>query len=198
MKDIDLNEIKSLAVAVYHADTGSSEWDRATDALNEKNIPAGLVWLIDQLEVMQRERDEYHQRLANAEHQLEMAELAKFNLRAQRKAQFRKRREAEAELKRRDAQEPYGYVAESPCSSGYGGMMHEFSIDRIDAQHDADEHEGFVIPLYAASPAAVPEKVVKLPRSWLDDHVTVMSWDDVTDALDASGVKFEVTGEKSD
>lgn len=48
--------------------------------------------------------DEVRQRLANAEHQLHMAELAKCNLRASRKAQFRKRRAAEqliAELDKR-------------------------------------------------------------------------------------------------
>lgn len=41
------------------------------------------------------ENDELRQKLANAEHQLYMAELAKHNLRASRKAQFRKRRAAE-------------------------------------------------------------------------------------------------------
>lgn len=41
------------------------------------------------------ENDEVRQRLANADHQLYLADLAKFNLRANRKAQFRKRREAE-------------------------------------------------------------------------------------------------------
>lgn len=49
------------------------------------------------------ENDEIRQRLANAEHQLYMAELAKHNLKASRRAQFRKRRAAEkriAELER--------------------------------------------------------------------------------------------------
>ncbi|HBX5876804.1 TPA: hypothetical protein MH570_28700, partial [Klebsiella pneumoniae] len=41
------------------------------------------------------ENDEVRQRLANAEHQLYMAELAKKNLIASRKAQFRKRKAAE-------------------------------------------------------------------------------------------------------
>lgn len=42
--------------------------------------------------------DEVRQRLANAEHQLHMAELAKCNLRASRKAQFRKRKAAERRI----------------------------------------------------------------------------------------------------
>lgn len=44
------------------------------------------------------ENDEVRQRLANAEHQLHMAELAKHNLKASRKAQFRKRKVAEQRI----------------------------------------------------------------------------------------------------
>lgn len=44
------------------------------------------------------ENDEIRQRLANAEHQLHMAELAKHNLKASRKAQFRKRMVAEKRI----------------------------------------------------------------------------------------------------
>ncbi|SYM97307.1 hypothetical protein [Klebsiella pneumoniae] len=44
------------------------------------------------------ENDEVRQRLANAEHQLYMAELAKHNLKASRKAQFCKRRAAEKRI----------------------------------------------------------------------------------------------------
>lgn len=49
--------------------------------------------------IAELENDEIRQRLANAEHQLHMAELANYNLRASRKAQFRKRKAAEANLK---------------------------------------------------------------------------------------------------
>ncbi|SWW69225.1 RelE family toxin-antitoxin system [Klebsiella pneumoniae] len=55
------------------------------------------------------ENDEVRQRLANAEHQLYMAELAKNNLIASRKAQFRKRKAAEqriAELESRTVKLP--------------------------------------------------------------------------------------------
>ncbi len=62
------------------------------------------------------ENDEVRQRLANAEHQLYMAELAKHNLKASRKAQFRKRRAAEkriAELEREQEQlRPVGVMSE--------------------------------------------------------------------------------------
>lgn len=59
--------------------------------------------LVEALEKAQQridelENDEVRQRLANAEHQLHMAELAKNNLRASRKAQFRKRKAAEQRI----------------------------------------------------------------------------------------------------
>ncbi|EPP9356561.1 hypothetical protein TX465_28105, partial [Klebsiella pneumoniae] len=55
------------------------------------------------------ENDEVRQRLANAEHQLYMAELGKNNLRASRKVQFRKRKAADqriAELESRTVKLP--------------------------------------------------------------------------------------------
>ncbi|HGF0746593.1 TPA: hypothetical protein ACF7XJ_004746 [Klebsiella pneumoniae] len=68
------------------------------------------------------ENDEVRQRLANAEHQLYMAELAKNNLRASRKAQFRKRKAAEqriAELESRTVKLP----AERFCPAEYAGSQ---------------------------------------------------------------------------
>ncbi|HCM3154971.1 TPA: ead/Ea22-like family protein [Klebsiella quasipneumoniae subsp. similipneumoniae] len=77
--------------------------------------PANVLALVEALEKAQQritelENDEARQRLANAEHQLYMAELAKHNLKASRKAQFRKRRAAEqriAELESRTVKIPY-------------------------------------------------------------------------------------------
>ncbi|HAV1614257.1 TPA: hypothetical protein ACOEAW_000290 [Enterobacter hormaechei subsp. xiangfangensis] len=59
--------------------------------------------LLDQLSnaekrIAELQNDEVRQRLANAEHQLHMAELAKHNMRASRKAQFRKRKAAEKRI----------------------------------------------------------------------------------------------------
>ncbi|EON3334644.1 hypothetical protein ACNHGG_001331, partial [Yersinia enterocolitica] len=58
---------------------------------------------IAQLEAAQKELFDFHnqefqQRLANSEHQLYMKDLAIHNIKASRKAQFRKRLAAEAEL----------------------------------------------------------------------------------------------------
>jgi len=71
-----------------------AEFNRLTDG------PDHILQLIEALEakdarITELENDEVRQRLANAEHQLYMAELAKNNLRASRMAQFKKRREAE-------------------------------------------------------------------------------------------------------
>lgn len=71
-----------------------------------KSVIAALekhLALVEALEKAQQridelENDEVRQRLANAEHQLYMAELAKHNLKASRKAQFRKRRAAEKRI----------------------------------------------------------------------------------------------------
>ncbi|CAA1288181.1 hypothetical protein QK309_26270 [Klebsiella quasipneumoniae] len=65
--------------------------------------PTNILALVEALEKAQHrldelENDEVRQRLANAEHQLYMAELAKHNLKASRKAQFRKRRAAEKRI----------------------------------------------------------------------------------------------------
>ncbi|EMP5826075.1 hypothetical protein GZZ46_06695 [Klebsiella aerogenes] len=68
------------------------------------------------------ENDEVRQRLANAEHQLYMAELAKHNLKASRKAQFRKRKAAEqriAELESRTVKLPKRSVGEVMHMSGF-------------------------------------------------------------------------------
>ncbi|ELD3427691.1 hypothetical protein QNZ45_001192 [Enterobacter hormaechei] len=59
--------------------------------------------LLDQLSnaekrIAELQNDEVRQRLANAEHQLHMAELAKHDIRASRKAQFRKRKAAEKRI----------------------------------------------------------------------------------------------------
>ncbi|EOI7440474.1 hypothetical protein OZ830_004363 [Yersinia enterocolitica] len=67
-------------------------------------MAAGIIeQLIAQLEASQKELFDFHnqefqQRLANAEHQLYMKDLAIHNIKASRKAQFRKRLAAEAEL----------------------------------------------------------------------------------------------------
>ncbi|EON3367382.1 Lar family restriction alleviation protein [Yersinia enterocolitica] len=76
-----------------------SEKDAAADWNDRPSERA----LIAQLEAAQKELFDFHnqefqQRLANAEHQLYMKDLAIHNIKASRKAQFRKRLAAEAEL----------------------------------------------------------------------------------------------------
>ncbi len=94
--------------------------------------PAETLELVEALEKAQQridelENDEVRQRLANAEHQLYMAELAKHNLKASRKAQFRKRRAAEkriAELESRTVKLP-------PCVDDLHGIGVVMSADAV-------------------------------------------------------------------
>ncbi|ELI8334392.1 hypothetical protein RSG32_000023 [Yersinia enterocolitica] len=76
--------------------------------------------LIAQLEAAQKERDdllnqEFQQRLANAEHQLYMKDLAIHNIKASRKAQFRKRLAAEAALSAANERVSQEYPETLPC-----------------------------------------------------------------------------------
>ncbi|EMJ3724719.1 ead/Ea22-like family protein [Klebsiella pneumoniae] len=95
-----------MSISVCYAEC--EEFNRLTDG------PDNIIALVEALEKAQQridelENDEVRQRLANAEHQLYMAELAKNNLRASRKAQFRKRKAAEqriAELESRTVKLP--------------------------------------------------------------------------------------------
>ncbi|HBQ8660273.1 TPA: hypothetical protein L9A60_004095 [Klebsiella pneumoniae] len=75
----------------------------ARQTFKELMTPDNILALVEALEKAQHridelENDEVRQRLANAEHQLYMAELAKHNLKASRKAQFCKRRAAEKRI----------------------------------------------------------------------------------------------------
>lgn len=93
----------------YKVDDDNSELDGMWSAW--KAAGAELVGALEKAHqrIDELENDEVRQRLANAEHQLYMAELAKNNLRASRKAQFRKRKAAEqriAELESRTVKLP--------------------------------------------------------------------------------------------
>ncbi len=107
--DIDSDDV-DLRFEVDGRDTGTN-----VSIVDECGQAAKVIGtLVEALEKAQQridelENDEVRQRLANAEHQLYMAELAKNNLRASRKAQFRKRKAAEqriAELESRTVKLP--------------------------------------------------------------------------------------------
>lgn len=88
----------------------NEDWRKAFP--DEVAVAERMKALVEALEKAQQridelENDEVRQRLANAEHQLYMAELAKHNLKASRKAQFRKRRAAEKRIAELEAQNEY-------------------------------------------------------------------------------------------
>lgn len=98
---------------------------------------AARAGLIAQLEAAQKELFDFHnqefqQRLANAEHQLYMKDLAIRNIKASRKAQFRKRLAAEAALSavQLDATR-WRALLSSPaiCILGHAGLRDDNPID---------------------------------------------------------------------
>lgn len=108
------NEIDSDYFAVVsECESYGQETDAELSITEFALRAAGYVdELVEALEKAQQridelENDEVRQRLANAEHQLYMAELAKHNLKASRKAQFRKRRAAEKRIAEIEAQNEY-------------------------------------------------------------------------------------------
>jgi len=73
------------------------DWDKL-EACQESWREVSAELKAAQQRVDALENDEVRQRLANAEHQLHMAELAKYNLKTSRRAQFRKRLAAEKRI----------------------------------------------------------------------------------------------------
>lgn len=128
-------------------DTAAMAWNYQQDRID------ALVEALEkaQQQIDELENDEVRQRLANAEHQLYMAELAKHNLKASRKAQFRKRKAAEqriAELESRTVTvklpEPYAYLREND------GQI-QISIG---AERPSDRSGGYATPWFAIYTAA--------------------------------------------
>lgn len=116
MTDItELAQSLKAAAEKYKSVWGIARYSKAVEArekFHELVTPANVIVLVEALEKAQQridelENDEVRQRLANAEHQLYMAELAKHNLKASRKAQFRKRRAAEKRIAELEAQNEY-------------------------------------------------------------------------------------------
>ncbi|HIE4608575.1 ead/Ea22-like family protein [Klebsiella aerogenes] len=108
------NEIDSDYFAVVsECESYGKETDAELSITEFAHRAAGYVdALVEALEkarqrIDELENDEVRQRLANAEHQLYMAELAKHNLKASRKAQFRKRKASEKRIAELEAQNEY-------------------------------------------------------------------------------------------
>ncbi|WP_242468064.1 ead/Ea22-like family protein [Klebsiella aerogenes] len=118
-----MTDITRLLTSLKRRSAHAKEFGDSITFVKLKDIDA----LVEALEKAQQridelENDEVRQRLANAEHQLYMAELAKHNLKASRKAQFRKRKAAEqriAELESRTVKLPKRSVGEVMHMSGF-------------------------------------------------------------------------------
>ncbi|CNI77011.1 Uncharacterised protein [Yersinia massiliensis] len=117
-RELTTDEHQQVFVAVDRAITGIDAAQKEINNLKMKLADAGclLVEWKKRVEKAEKKRDdllnqEFQQRLANAEHQLYMKDLAIHNIKASRKAQFRKRLAAEAELSA--ANEKYGWIKRS-------------------------------------------------------------------------------------
>ncbi|EPU0316284.1 TPA: ead/Ea22-like family protein [Klebsiella aerogenes] len=118
-----MTDINRLIASLKRRSAHAKEFGDDITFVKLKDLDA----LVEALEKAQQridelENDEVRQRLANAEHQLYMAELAKHNLKASRKAQFRKRKAAEqriAELESRTVKLPKRSVGEVMHMSGF-------------------------------------------------------------------------------
>lgn len=116
-----------------------AELERERDAMEAAALAMrdDMRQVREQLEAAEKriaklENDEVRQRLANAEHQLYMVELAKRNLKASRKAQFRKRLTAE---KRTAELEAKLNTAEKLQDSAFRhGLQHGFSYGQTNDQ----------------------------------------------------------------
>lgn len=166
----------------------------------DKAAAEGVEWMkrchAAEKRIAELENDEVHQRLANAEHQLHMAELAKHNLRAGRIAQFRKRKASErvaeelrqriAELEVRAEQQPFGYVSEK-CANAQG-MIKSATWELFRKPTSFGPLE-FNVPLYIAPPAPA-HPVGFLPEN-LDRALTVLGV-----ALPVSKEEFNLEAER--
>lgn len=168
---ISERDIAEEALAdMYHAAIGECpEWSNMfnfTDAVDEVG---------EQLEAAQRERDE--------------AILLRLEVSGALSSATDRYEKAEAEIKRRDAQEPVAWQFFD------NGEWHTGS-DRNNHRQNTEAAGYQVRNLYAAAPAAVPEKVVKLPEMYAVsiDRTELIEKSAVMVELDAAGVKW-VEGE---
>ncbi|HDL6612288.1 TPA: hypothetical protein PXJ37_001857 [Yersinia enterocolitica] len=104
-RELSTDEYQQVYAAVDRAITGIDAAKTENNNLKIKLSDAGclLVEWKQRVERAERERDdllnqEFQQRLANAEHQLHMKDLAIHNIKASRMAQFKKRLAVEAAL----------------------------------------------------------------------------------------------------
>lgn len=107
-------------------------WTQRYDCANSRREAA-------EKRIAELQSDEVRQRLANAEHQLHMAELAKHNLRASRKAQFRKRKAAERRIAELEVLEEL-FLRAKVLMHQSGGAPIENSLNPIDAWLYDAEH----------------------------------------------------------
>ncbi|UKL14845.1 hypothetical protein [Erwinia phage Gungnir39] len=195
MIDIDLVKLKKLAFNVKEL-RGLTNSRKAKDSVIEFESeikPDVLIAMIEQLEAAQHERDELKSENSS--------------LRQCRAGLSREANKLEAELKRRDAQEPYAYAyryAGCETCEGFRDWRDELSKEYPpDWMLESGKITDLKL-LYTAAPAVVPEKVVKLPEAYTveslhgevhygyNENGDNYDTDSIHESLTAAGVKYEV------
>ena len=177
------NEIDSDYFAITSTSENGTEIERElviTDyALQAASTVEALVEALESAhrKIAELENDEVRQRLANAEHQLHMAELAKHNLRASRMAQFKKRKAAEkriSELEGREVRE-----------EGNQFLIVRYPGKAPVIKHSAGNLEGFLRQLLEHEPMAtidiVTHRYYGIGGQWVQDA------DEYLHMMDAAG-----------
>lgn len=137
-------------------------------------LRAQLIEADSELEALRQriaelENDEVRQRLANAEHQLHMAELAKHNLKASRKAQFRKRKVAEQRIVELQSENEYirKRFKESDLLFGKNILVMQAAI--IEWQGTGDAKSGLAwIYNTLFGPGELPDEAEKDAQAYFD------------------------------
>ncbi len=149
------------------------------------------------------ENDEARQRLANAEHQLYMAELAKHNLKASRKAQFRKRRAAEKRIAELEAQNEYIRKRYQQLDLLIGKNILVMQAAIIEWQATGDAKNGLAwIYNTLFGPGELPDEAEKDAQAYFDRKYTPLDeelmalhkwfWEQSEAERAAAGIKVEV------
>ena len=164
--------------------------------------------LIEALEKAQQridelENDEVRQRLANAEHQLYMAELAKHNLKASRKAQFRKRKASEKRIAELEAQNEYIRKRYQQLDLLIGKNILVMQAAIIEWQATSDAKNGLAwIYNTLFGPGELPDEAEKDAQAYfdrkyapLDEELMALHkwfWEQSEAERAAAGIKVEV------
>lgn len=135
-----LEEGVSMLLAQYDQLASAIGWTTEKALAGEGNQEQYAEAIVKR--IAELENDEVRQRLANAEHQLHMAELAKHNLKASRKAQFKKRKAAEKRIAELETRKLEVIIPPRRCFDYAAVAVQQRDEQWYKALHDACDRAG--------------------------------------------------------